>query len=389
MKRSPTSLRRRNAGFTLVELLVAVTISMALVLAITLMLVRSEAGRRALTSVNDVSSGGAYISFVLDRTLRSAGSGYIQASNTAFGCQLAVARGATQVLPRGSNFPAPFDGLPKTPRLIPVLVYAGVGAGSSDVIAVTSGSSGLGESPLRVLPLSVTGTGMRVPSTIGLRQKDLVLVIQDNNTCLMQQVKDGFTGSADQQLDFGGTYAATTVGTVSLTTAGAAGGNQAVVTPLGNVNGNRPNFSLIGVGPNSTLLSLDMLQLDGTDTPVPIADGVAEMRVLYGVDKVGNDGVIDTWVRPDAAPWDAATLQDGSTKSTERLGQILALRVGLILRNATPERDEVTGPSVSLFDDLPPLKQTRSLSSDERKLRWRVLDFTVPLRNVMLKPGTP
>jgi type IV pilus assembly protein PilW len=93
-RRGSTQLRRHTAGFTLVELLVAVTVGMALVLAITLMLVRSEAGRRATTSINDVSGGGAYLSLAMDRLVRSAGSGYGQVWGSAYGCQLALAPSA-------------------------------------------------------------------------------------------------------------------------------------------------------------------------------------------------------------------------------------------------------------------------------------------------------
>jgi type IV pilus assembly protein PilW len=374
--------RRRHAGFTLIELLVAVTIGMALVLAITLMLVRSEGLRRNVTSVNDVSSGGAYLSFLLDRQLRSAGSGFVQSWTVSHNCQLAVARGGAQVLPSLATFPAPFASLPTTQRLIPLLVYAGA-AGSSDIIAVMAGASGLGESPLGVLPKSATGTSMRVPSTIGIRPNDLALVIQNSDTCLMQQVDNTFTGSANQDLRFGGTYATTTVGAVDLTTAGAT--NQAVLALLGNVAGNRPNFNFIGVDANNTLVSYDLLQLDGTSTPVPLADGVAEMRVLYGIGPAGSH-TVSSWVRPDGI-WDAATLQNNTTASNTNLGRISAVRVGLILRSSTPERDNVSGSAVTLFADMGAgLSQTRTLSADEQKLRWRTVDFTVPLRNVMLHP---
>jgi type IV pilus assembly protein PilW len=380
--------RHRHAGFTLVELLVAVSIGMAMVLAITLMLIRSEAGRRAITSINDVSSGGAYLSFVMDRSIRSAGSGYAQAWNTAAGCQLAVARSGTQVLPRAAAFPAPFAALPQTQRLMPLVVYAGAGANGSDVLAIYTGSSGLGESPLKVLPGSATGTGVRVPATIGLRGGDLGLVVQDDGTCLMQEVAVGFVGAADQQLNFSGTYAATSVGAVKLETAGAL--HQGLFTPLGNVTGNRPNFSYIGISANNTLVSYDVLQLDGTDTPTPIADGVADMRVLLGVDS-DDDGRVDAWVSPAAAPWNAATLNGGNATALQSANRILSVRVGLLLSNSSPERGDVSSTDVSLFADLGTLKYTRTLSAADRKLRWRSLDFTVPLRNVILRapPPTP
>jgi type IV pilus assembly protein PilW len=52
-----------------------------------------------------------------------------------------------------------------------------------------------------------------------------------------------------------------------------------------------------------------------------------------------------------------------------------------------PERDPVAPGTLTLFDDLGgPLTATRTLSTAERQLRWRTLEFTVPLRNVMLAP---
>jgi type IV pilus assembly protein PilW len=379
--------RRHSSGFTLIELLVAVTIGMALTLAITLMLVRSEAGRRAMTSINDVSGGGAYISFVLDRQLRSAGSGFTQARNTTLGCTLGVVRGGAQVLPRTAAFPAPFATVPNNARLIPVLVHAGAGAGSSDVISVMSGASGLSESPMRVLPRSATGTNLRVPSTIGLRGNDLVMVMQDSGQCLLQQVAAGFVGSADQLLSFAGTYATSDVAGINLADAGSL--NMAVAAPIGNVSGNQPNFSLIGIGANSTLFNLDMLQLDGTDTPVPIADGVADMRVLYGVEGA-TAGVIGAWVRPDTAPWDATSLQNGTPLALQNLRRILAVRVGLLLRNNAPERNDISPTSITLFPGMGAgLEISRPLVGDDRKLRWRSLDFTVPLRNAMLMSAIP
>ena len=377
--------RRRSAGFTLVEMLVAVAIGMALTLAITLMLVRYESGRRTLTTLNDSSVGGAYVSYALDRLVRSAGSGYAQAWRNSFGCQLLAARSGTTTLPRASAFPAPFASLPQTVRLAPLVVHAGAGTGGSDVLSVQTGSSGLGESPLRVLPASATTTGLRVPATIGMRADDLVMVFQDGSTCMLQQVAAGFAGGADQQLNFGGTYAASDINSVQLQNMGATS-SSAWITPLGNLTANRPQFQLIGVGDNATLVAYDMLQIDGSNATVAIADGVADLRARYGVD-TNNDGVIDSWQDPAVSPWDAATLLNGSPASQISLSHIVAVRIGVIMRTSTPERDPTAPASITMFSDLgTSLQATRNLSTAERLLRWRSLDFTVPLRNVLLMP---
>lgn len=385
LRKGPRQGRRRaSAGFTLIELLVAVTIGMALVLAITLMLVRYESGRRSTTQLNDASIGGAYVSYALDRVVRSAGSSYTQSWRNSFGCQLLVSRSGTTTLPRTTAFPAPFAGVPQAVRLAPVIVHAGAGTGGSDVLAVQTGASGLGESALRVLPASATTTGLRVPATVGLRAGDLVMVFQGSGNCMLQQVANGFAGGADQQLDFGGTYADSDINSVRLEDMGLS--TTAWVTPLGNITANRPMFQLIGVGDDATLVAHDMLQLDGTDAVVAIADGVADLRARYGVDSDG-DGRIDVWVDPATAPWNAASLLNGTPLSQTNMANILALRVGVIIRTNTPERDPVAPASLTLFSDLgSTLTATRTLSTAERQLRWRSLEFTVPLRNVILKP---
>ena len=374
--------RRHSAGFTLVELLVAVTIGMALVLAITLMLTRYESGRRTLTSVNDSSMGSAYVSFTLDRIVRSAGSGYAQGWKESFGCQLLASRGGVTTLPRASAFPAPFAAVPQAMRLAPVVVHAGAGTDGSDILAVATGSSGLGESPLPVMNASATGTGLRVPATIGLRAGDLVMVSQGATLCMLQQVASGFAGGADQQLDFGGTYADSDIAGTRLEDLGV--GTPAWLSPLGNTTGNQPMFQLLGVGPDATLVAHDMLQLSGSDSVVAIADGVADLRARYGVDTT-NDNIIDSWRDPAVAPWDAATLLNGTLDSKIRLSQIVAVRVGVIVRTSTPERAAVAPASLTLFSDLgTALEATRSLSTAERQLRWRTVEFTVPLRNALL-----
>ena len=377
------SLRRRqSAGFTLVELLVAVTIGMALVLAITLMLTRYESGRRTLTSVNDSSMGSAYVSFTLDRIVRSAGSGYAQGWKDSFGCQLLASRSGITTLPRASAFPAPFAAVPQAMRLAPVVVHAGAGTDGSDILAVATGSSGLGESPLPVMTASATGTGLRVPATIGLRAGDLVMVSQGATLCMLQQVASGFAGGADQQLDFGGTYADSDIAGTRLEDLGV--GTPAWLSPLGNTTGNQPMFQLLGVGPDATLVAHDMLQLNGSDSVTAIADGVADLRARYGVDTT-NDNIIDSWRDPAVAPWDAATLLNGTLDSKIRLSQIVAVRVGVIVRTSTPERAAVAPASLTLFSDLgTTLEATRNLSTSERQLRWRTVEFTVPLRNALL-----
>lgn len=386
---APRRVQHRRAachGFTLVELLVAVALSMVMTLAITTVLVRHESGRRNLTAMNDASQGGAYTAMWLDRQLRSAGSGLTQGWQHVFGCRLLAARTGTAVLPRTSALPAPFSAVPQTLRLAPLVVHAGAGDGGSDVLMLATGASGLGEAPMRVVASSATSAKVNLESTVGLRAGDLVLVSQDGAECMLQQVATGFAGGANQQLDFGGTYAIDELSGVRLDGLGVSTG--AWVSALGNVTANRPQVQLIGVGTNATLLVHDLLQLDGSDAPVALADGVAGLRVLYGVDDNG-DGRIDSWQSPATAPWNAASLLDGSSTARANLARILAVRVAIFVRTSVPDRSAVAPATLSAFGDLgAALTYTRNLTTEERLLRWRVLDFAVPLRNMLLLPRT-
>ncbi len=203
--------------------------------------------------------------------------------------------------------------MPQQVRLAPLLIHAGAGTGGSDVLAVATGSSGLGETPQTVLPGSATIDELRLPSTVGLRANDLVLVAEAGVGCMVQQVGVPATPyGASQLLSFAGTYAKADIDSLQLVNLGAAG--SANVTLLGNTTGNLPMLQLFGVGADNTLFSYDLLQLDGGGNVQPIANGVSDMRALYGVDTTG-DGLIDSWIAPTAVGYTAATLGDGSAAS--------------------------------------------------------------------------
>jgi type IV pilus assembly protein PilW len=383
---APWGLRRRlgghQSGVTLIEMLVAVLLGSAMVMAITIMLMRSESGRRKLVNTNDSSQNAAFSAYALDKSLRSAGSGFSQAWTRTVGCRLLVKRGGVQVLPRTVAFPAPFTAIPQTVRMAPLVVHAGAGSNGGDVLAVMTGAAGLAEAPMTAVVGSATGTNIKLASTVGLMGSDLVLVNEDATDCMVQQVTAGFVGSSVQTLPFFGTYAANDVSGVNLSAIGMT--TVAQLTPLGNTLGKRPIFQLIGVGANATLVTFDMLKIDDLETVVPLADSVVDLRAIYAIDS-NDDGVVDGWANPATAPWTAATLLNGTDESQRNLGRIKAVRVGLILRSSAPDRLDVTPASLTLFADQPAAVQVvRNYTAAERLVRHRSVEFMVPLRNVMV-----
>jgi type IV pilus assembly protein PilW len=383
MKRNPSHSR----GFSLPELMVAVTIGLMLTLTISVMVARQETVRRGLTSGNDLTSNAAYVSYLLDQELRSAGAGFSQGVSANYGCTLLASLNAAQLLPSPAAFPAPFAAIPQNPVLAPLIVFAGAGAGGSDVIAVATGNSGLAEAAMQVVPGTAAAGQVTLSNTLGVRAGDLVLVTQPRNPppipCMLQQVNAGFTGGTTQVLTFGGPYAANTINGVAL--ADFAVGNT-TVSFLGNVAGNQPRLQLLGVRADNTLVAYDLLQLAGGVQT--LAEGVVDMRVRYGVAAqplapVPANRTVANWVVPTAAGFTAAELRAGTPVAQNNLQSILAVRVGLVLRSDLVEKAPITNTTLTLFGDLlPAVQHTFTVPTGTTNQRYRTVEFTVPLRNV-------
>lgn len=381
------SLPSQGRGFSLPELMVTVAIGLVLTLTISTMVARQESLRRGVTSGNDLTSNAAYVSYLLDQELRSAGAGFSQGVASNYGCTLRVSRNNAQLLPAPALLPAPFAAIPQAAVLAPLIVFAGAGAGGSDVIAVATGNSGLAETASPVVPGTAAAGQVKLTNTLGMRGGDLVLVSQPRAAppvnCMVQQVTAGFAGGAAEVLTFGGTYAANVIAGVAL--ADYAVGNT-IVSSLGNVVGNQPRLQLLGIGDNATLRAYDLLQLNaGVQT---LAEGVVDMRVRYGVAALplapqAANRTVASWVAPTAAGYTAAELRAGTPVAQERLQSVLAVRVGLVLRSDQVEKTPITGATLTLFGDLPAaLQHSYAVPADTTTQRYRTVEFTVPLRNV-------
>ncbi|WP_432726448.1 PilW family protein [Variovorax sp. W6] len=380
-----TTLPPRQRGLSLIELLVAMVIGLVVTLAVTSVITVGEGKRRTTTSTNDMDQAGAYASYMLDRALRSAGSSLIQSTQPTdrgvFGCKL----NAASLLPSASAFPAPFkknflSGAPSDLRVAPVLIAKNQSDAGSDVLVVMGGDAVAGGVP-RGLTDPGSATTLSMDNTVGIATGDLVLVSQNGTAdCLLEQV----SGTSAKVLTLGGTYY-TAGKTTSLQTLAAS--TSTYVTPLGNPANGNVQFQLFGVGDNSTLYGYDMLQVGDTTTAQALADSVIGMHALYGLDTNG-DGILDAWADPGATGYDIATVMT----TTATLRQIVAVRVALVMRSASKERDVVSVNSLTLFSDAvdaskKSLAQTVKLTgADDTYYRYRVVDFTVPLRNMLLLP---
>ena len=104
--------KRTQIGFSLIELMVVVVITLLMSLAVFGVLSTSESKKRTATSVNDIDQAGAYAMYVMEKQIRSAGSGLHGGSATDYGCQLEASLNGTAILPTtAASLPAEFNKL--------------------------------------------------------------------------------------------------------------------------------------------------------------------------------------------------------------------------------------------------------------------------------------
>ncbi|HEY2463527.1 MAG TPA: PilW family protein [Steroidobacteraceae bacterium] len=397
----------KQKGMTLVELMVAMTIGLGITLAISSVLIASENHKRVTTSTNDAQQTGSYGYYALDKALRGAGSAIAGSAYPTdvgvLGCHL----NAGTIFPRHVPFPQPFagflSGVTDPLTVAPVLIGKSQSQGGSDVIMVMSGSGSAGG-----VSRQITGGGSATTATldnvVGFANNDLLLVSQSGvPDCLLEEVAS--VTPPTPTLNLGGTYYTATATSTSM--AGLATNTASYVTPLGNAVANNVQFTLYGVDGNRTLFSYDLLQNlnlvggAGADTAQAIADGIVQMTALYGIDTNG-DGIQDEWADPGlAGAWDINTVVNSPVK----MRQIVSVRVALVVRGeyydlngGTPAVPiPVTPPTLTVFKGLhsgpggtgPLIEQVIAVSATEQQFRYRLFEFTVPLRNMLLLAGGP
>jgi type IV pilus assembly protein PilW len=387
---------------TMIELLVAMAIGVTVTLAVSTLLVAFENHKRITTSTNDADQTGVYSFSVLDRALRGAGSGFVQSAYAStnqgvLGCRI----NAGNFMPRTGAYPAPFSAnflggaTPTALRVAPVLIGAGQSDNSSsDVIVVMGASGGSGGVP-RSTYGSGTNTTLVLESTVGLNPYDIILVSQPGTTdCLVEQINT--LSATTVTLNTGTPYytpgSTTTIGTLSASTATA-------VTPLANIAvGSSPNntlFLLFGVGTTNTLFSYDLLQYQtemigfGGDLQA-IADQVIQMNAIYGVATTTNPSVFNNWANPADVGhgYDIYTVMN--TPATQKL--IVAVRVAIVVRGEYYDKKAVSPASLTLFSGLVDgygNSLQKVVNGLNQNYRYRVFEFTVPLRNMIVLAGGP
>jgi type IV pilus assembly protein PilW len=147
--------------------------------------------------------------------------------------------------------------------------------------------------------------------------------------------------------------------------------------------GTAPMFTLFGIDASTnSLVSYDLLQrpVNGqAATVTPIADGIVQMKALYGIQT--SSGI--SWVQPTGT-YSIGTLTASSSAASSAMGQIKAIRIAIIAQSRLPERssDYVNKNPIVLFQDLDSTLQYTFTPNTQ--YRYQVYDTTIPVRNALV-----
>ncbi len=377
-------------GFSLVELMVGMLVGLIGTIVIFQVFAVAEGQKRTSTSGGDASQSAAFALFSLERDLRISGQGFN--NKGLLGCSIRV---------YDDEAPAPKSRLIQS--LVPARIVPGVG-NAPDELSILYSSSDIVNPPSALLSVA-TANGVIQVDQRGFFQVGDVMVLSylDGATggikvvagnpyqCTMFRATSLPSGSTQiGHAPAPGTYTAN--GVTRPIRLNHPGGLDNGLTPAGlsypaaNLGdggyvfnlGNAPLTAATYLITNGRLIRRD----DITNATVEIADGIVQMKVLYGIDANGDNQI--------------ATNEWTNTSPTSQVAWqgLRAVKVALVARSALYEKGKSgvcdatttqplwygagpTGGDITL--DV-------SADSDWKCYRYKVFQTMVPIRNMGWMP---
>jgi len=401
----------KEAGFTLVELMVGLVIGLIASLAIMQTFSAFDGNKRSTTGIADAQTTGSIGLFMVQRELQYAGYGVPLTSGTlpvvtantaansynfadykdkspqevsdaqaealaAYNAQIAadkvtVASGVNYSALKCDSAPAinikgdEGSTRPNMTNVIkdiitPVLITEGA---VSDTVTIHYGDTQLGAIGTNINGTPTGSQYVPVDNNFGCRQNDVVLVTRTNsNLCYATKVI-----STNAQLN-------STTNSINVL---AHGGLLAVadkLSCLGNIREVRFDVN------NNQLRKTNR----ANDAQIPVLNEIVSLQAQYGLATTTNSEVITSW--QDATGIWANTV---ATPSVPDRNRIKAVRIALVARNNLLEREVVTqlcdgaatGPSrLCVFGTNLDLT---AVDANWTNYRYRVYEVVVPIRNML------
>jgi len=344
------SLRKRDLGFSLVELLVATAITLISLLIIVQVFSVYDGWKRTTTGTAQSQENGLLAAFAIEKDLRHAGFGMI-----GLGCPTInayYANAPITISPTGLPVTIIQDD-PPTPA------YPAAG---TDRINILYSSSPFGNITARLqADLAHSGVRLVVDNGIGFNQGDMVLISQPAADCFILQLSQDATGAGTSW---------------DLPHDPMPWNPQANIPfPAGGYKGGVGGAQVLNLGQlvdRGYYVQDNMLRMDernmvtGNVDTYALIPGVIGMRVRYGRD-TNADGVLDTF--------------DNDTPALMAAGAntLVAVQISLIVRSGNWERNEVSPAAIAYWLNGP----TEAIGPDDRHYRYRVFQTVVPLKNMI------
>ncbi len=347
------SKRTRQSGFTLVELMVGLTIGMLVAVIILQVLSVFEAQKRTTTGTADAQTNGSIALFKIGRELQLAGYPLMPGSSPALKCTT-TSYGATGIT-----------------SLSPLSIVDG-GGGFSDMVTLRYGNAAMGGIPVAITAMA--GSAATMDNNFGCNLGDITLVT-NGTTCAVSTAAGLVAGSGVTPSSI----------TLADSTAAVAGANLACLGTQWHEVSYRVNGDNLERQDNVNGVTANW---------EPNVAGIVSIQAQYGISAAGllpasaNYNQIVQWVDATGAWVNPAVPVDRN--------RIKAIRIAVVARNAKMEAANVTAACSSTTSAAPTglcawagsaasPAPAIDLTADTnwQRYRYRVFENIIPLRNVI------
>lgn len=395
---------RRNAGFSLVEVMVAVVIGMIGTLIMFQVFATSEAQKRTTVSGGDSQQNGAIALYTIEQDVR----------NGAAGERALIAQAQPLYI-----WNEDLSAVQPTVYFLPTLITPGAG---SDAIEVNySTNQGLTvpipllnswsstASPINTMPL-ITVAGIENGDQLAICPN---LTAQPNSVCIMGEVAGVAAGNAITFSAPPTTYVDND-GQVRSVKNNPSNGFSSQLSPAVEAGLSLPGtFSADGTANGAVAYNLgrfvtriydvqnNQLRLTDNGTTTEFADGVVSLRAQYGLD-TNADNSVDVWVDPRGVqplppasftPDHPSFLIGTRQQIATSWAMVKAIRVAVVTRSGNFEKDIVEpNPTIPLWTNPTgnpvPGPSFTVPAGDAQHYRYKAFESIVPVRNMILRPLT-
>lgn len=382
------NLLRRQAGMSLIELMVGAAIGLIGIVIITHIYLTNEQHKRNTTAAGGAQTNGAIALYALERDIRQAGFGLNSSYAFQCNCDQTTNSGCSAVqyyYDTKYSFPpnAALTNSRNALSLYPFIITGFLGAGGNgpDTLSVFYGSDNERALSTMLIDNMITpGADIKADGAAGFEAGNLV-VLQNGTTCAMYQV----TGVVTETLQ----HAANIWNPAGGGTLPTWAKDSTRIFDLGP----RPVWKTFGIKYDATN-TINYGKLQVTDqfrvltqgaVSQDLMDGIVDLQAQYGKDTNG-DGVVDVWTkvlsRNAPANFDAIDIM-----------QVIAVRLAVLARDDYYQKPSTAGGpcEATTAANRPTWSGGAFLTFDAAGAlpscyKYRVFETVVPLRNMIWRP---